>query len=468
MATIRTTTLAAQPAQIGAVSTIATGMGGPFVLLSDLTTLVGNVNSNKHRLATCQDGGTTWTQGAYFINGNYSINGIIETLDSEILVSLKGPSGSPGLVFRSKGWNPATARGATISVTAKALTSNVATLTTSVAHGFSVGQYVYVSGVDVTFNGSNIITAVTSTTFSFAKTASDVSSTGAAGLVDAWSLVLTCSGADSWCDGRWGFNQRSVAPSWSRRPGEIFIAEYGKHTNEVTPNQAAIRAWRSKDHGRTWAVAFNLRDQLPGLDAATIHMHGVAYDPWDDRVLVAHGDGGQGDGGRCGILWCDGESLDTPVWMAVPGSVTTSSFWQTTTLIPMETGILLMSDGGPYGVNRLARRGYRRYGPLQAVAPLGNAIIGSNAWRNNGYDPGAPVLLSYIATANSGPPSMILTIDGENFVELVRDSSPISNGAPGYTNPVGPDILGNLYWSTNISGSGALAIAQYIPSAITI
>ena len=66
----------------------------------------------------------------------------------------------------------------TASVTNKALTSNVATLTTAAAHGFAVGMTVEVSGVDATFNGSYTITTVpTSTTFTYAKTASNVTST---------------------------------------------------------------------------------------------------------------------------------------------------------------------------------------------------------------------------------------------------------------------------------------------------
>ena len=74
--------------------------------------------------------------------------------------------------------------GTTVSVTNKALTSNVATLTTAVAHGLGVGQVVTVSGVDSTFNGTFTITVVGSTTtFSYAKTASDVSSAAATGTV---------------------------------------------------------------------------------------------------------------------------------------------------------------------------------------------------------------------------------------------------------------------------------------------
>lgn len=66
----------------------------------------------------------------------------------------------------------------TNTITNKALTSNVATLTTGTAHGFEVGADVVITGVDATFNGTYIVTSVpTSTTFTYAKTASNVGST---------------------------------------------------------------------------------------------------------------------------------------------------------------------------------------------------------------------------------------------------------------------------------------------------
>lgn len=65
----------------------------------------------------------------------------------------------------------------TVSINNKALTSNVATLTTTAAHGLSVGMQIEVSGVDATFNGEYRITGVpTTTTFTYAKTAADVPS----------------------------------------------------------------------------------------------------------------------------------------------------------------------------------------------------------------------------------------------------------------------------------------------------
>ena len=66
----------------------------------------------------------------------------------------------------------------TVSITNKALTTNVATLTTSAAHGLAVGMTIVITGVDATFNGSYRITTVpTTTTFTYAKTATNVAST---------------------------------------------------------------------------------------------------------------------------------------------------------------------------------------------------------------------------------------------------------------------------------------------------
>ena len=66
----------------------------------------------------------------------------------------------------------------TVSINNKALTSNVATLTTTTAHGLAVGMEITVTGVDATFNGTYTITTVpTSTTFTYAKTATNVTST---------------------------------------------------------------------------------------------------------------------------------------------------------------------------------------------------------------------------------------------------------------------------------------------------
>ena len=66
----------------------------------------------------------------------------------------------------------------TVSINNKALTTNVATLTTTAAHGLSTGMQITITGVDATFNGEYTITGVpTTTTFTYAKTAANVTST---------------------------------------------------------------------------------------------------------------------------------------------------------------------------------------------------------------------------------------------------------------------------------------------------
>lgn len=75
--------------------------------------------------------------------------------------------------------------GLTITISNVALTSNVATITTKGKHGLSVGDSVVVTAVTATtVNGTVTVASVPSaTTFTYAKTASDVSSAADTGTV---------------------------------------------------------------------------------------------------------------------------------------------------------------------------------------------------------------------------------------------------------------------------------------------
>lgn len=72
----------------------------------------------------------------------------------------------------------------TADITNKELVNNVATLTTSEPHTYRVGDTVVVAGVDGTFDGTYAITAVTTNTFSYAKTAANVDSQADTGGAD--------------------------------------------------------------------------------------------------------------------------------------------------------------------------------------------------------------------------------------------------------------------------------------------
>jgi hypothetical protein len=72
----------------------------------------------------------------------------------------------------------------TATVSNKALTTNVATLTTSAAHGLAVGMEIVVTGVGSPFDGTYTIASVpTTTTLTYAKTATNVPSAPATGTI---------------------------------------------------------------------------------------------------------------------------------------------------------------------------------------------------------------------------------------------------------------------------------------------
>ncbi len=98
-------------------------------------------------------------------------------------------AGDAAIQERYKVWvlTPAQVTAVTSTITTKAITqpnqnsSPIATLTTSAPHSYVMGAVVIVSGVDSTFNGNWVISAVTSNTFSYAIPASLLASTAASG-----------------------------------------------------------------------------------------------------------------------------------------------------------------------------------------------------------------------------------------------------------------------------------------------
>ena len=74
-------------------------------------------------------------------------------------------------------------------VTNKALTSNVATLTIG-THYLTAGSTVTIDNIDSTFNGTYVLSGVTSTTISYAKTAANVTSVASIGTVTQDSVLL--------------------------------------------------------------------------------------------------------------------------------------------------------------------------------------------------------------------------------------------------------------------------------------
>ena len=123
-------------------------------------------------------------QGDINIAGNVTFGGAGTTLETStlavadplIFVGSNNTTDAVDLGLIAE-YGTALASTLTNTVTNKALTSNVATLTTGTAHSLEVGDIVAVGGVDATFNGTQVVASVpTTTTFTFAKTNANVTS----------------------------------------------------------------------------------------------------------------------------------------------------------------------------------------------------------------------------------------------------------------------------------------------------
>lgn len=114
-----------------------------------------------------------------------------------------------------------------LSITNKVVSSGVATLTTgATSHGYAAGDYISVIGVDKVLDGVYQVTAVTSTTFSYATTSANTSSiavsTAASKVVKItwgyWNYITT-TGSNN-------YNTNIPSTSVSTLPNTNFVQVY--------------------------------------------------------------------------------------------------------------------------------------------------------------------------------------------------------------------------------------------------
>jgi ribosomal protein S11 len=155
-----------------------------------------NVHIEIDTPSTSPTTGALTVVGGVGISGNVNIDGTITFGGAGTTVETANLAVTDPLVFTGNdnqgdaldlglvGEYANTVSTITKTVSNKALASNVATITTSATHGFAIGDIAVITGVDATFNGTHYITAVpTTTTFTFAKTATNVTSAAASGSV---------------------------------------------------------------------------------------------------------------------------------------------------------------------------------------------------------------------------------------------------------------------------------------------
>ena len=169
-------------------------------LSSDNTQMVITPDVNVHieidTPSTSPTTGALTVVGGVGISGNVNIDGTITFGGAGTTVETANLAVTDPLVFTGNdnqgdaldlglvGEYANTVSTITKTVSNKALASNVATITTSATHGFAIGDIAVITGVDATFNGTHYVASVpTTTTFTFAKTATNVTSVAASGSV---------------------------------------------------------------------------------------------------------------------------------------------------------------------------------------------------------------------------------------------------------------------------------------------
>ena len=224
-----------------------------------------------------------------------------------------------------------------------------------------------------------------------------------------WSKTLTASSDGVWF-GMWGVNVHG---------SDVYAAEYGSKAEGA--NARYVR--HSTDNGLTWRVIYD----NPGVGK---HIHGVAYDPWDDLLWLT-----VGDSPHSAILYSTDWRGPTPSW-----SVATTVA-QPMGVIPLEKAVLFPSDDPANGVWRW-RRGTPKSSVSMAFRISEDTVltyIGGQPFRRS---PQHETLLPFfLAPTHSGRGQLLATVDGLSLFRVWRDTETYT--AKGMLTAVGPTALGN-------------------------
>lgn len=245
----------------------------------------------------------------------------------------------------------------------------------------------------------------------------------------------------------------------------VLINEYGPKAGMPWPGfegnvprgEAAVRTYLSMDYGRTFKVIFNLHDWVTtkgGRSNSDMqHLHGVAWDPYWDRIWITYGDGMGGKGSN-GVIYSD-DLGDTWHFAHHTPEGSTSSF-QCVGIQPMPRCVLMFGDTTP-AVMRIDRAHGKHTGTYPVDVAYDSTAAGSPKHLCQGFYRGrregddAPLLAAFSTEGGVGQDFIVATLDGYKFTEVWR-GTPTTPAGWGVRNPVGPTIRGQFLAATNANG----------------
>ena len=259
-----------------------------------------------------------------------------------------------------------------------------------------------------------------------------------------WTKVLTATGPSITFSGSWGFSQHDNI---------VLVNEYGPKfgSGGVVEGQNARYSYMSTDYGKTWRQIFDLNAYVTGFQgraASTgIHLHGVAWDPYWDRIWITFGDDVNG------TIYSDDLGV---TWQTAFYGTTANAPWQVVGILPMPKCILFGTDTAPNGVVRIDRTGGKRggtYPHVQAYTIPGDDGVTRTHLCHVMYRVGrvgddGPAILGFSAESNPAASFIVATYDGYDFKLLWQDSQ-VQAAGKGVRSVIGPTLTGELIASSD-------------------
>ena len=268
-----------------------------------------------------------------------------------------------------------------------------------------------------------------------------------------WEKVLEAASPGVYFTNAWGV---------SIHKNIVLIAEYGpKYVPEALPGipkqdtaegENARYLNLSLDYGKTFRRILDINEYATSRkgDAINVHLHGVAWDPWWDRIWVTCGDGGGA------FLYSDdmGATWHT-AWDGWAANASGGNGHQCVGIVPMPTCVLFATDSTPNGVMRINRSEGKHegtYSPESAYMipedPGRLSHLAQRAYRVE-RDTGDYLAMFVFGTETMPGKSFALaTYDGKNFERFWQDDQEVGVGR-GARTMIGPTLDGKVFIGSN-------------------
>lgn len=239
-------------------------------------------------------------------------------------------------------------------------------------------------------------------------------------------------------NGYWGFSKYRNIMLCAEYGAKVGVQTQNMPPEGAEPGMNARYVYMSKDNGDTWATIFDVNAVT---DGEGVHIHGVAFDEYWNRIWVSHGDGFRGTNG---LYYSD--DFGTTWVSALETQNKGVNFSQTVHIVPMKTCVLFASDSYPNGIHRIDRAqgknptqgwydidttAYLLEDQLEQLNYLCHSVSQPK------FLPDMPVTFAFGAETQTGYSQVVATFDGWTFFPLWKDPV-ISAVGQGARSVIGP------------------------------